>query len=109
MFRLQVQLFSDLTLRILVGAHIRTFIVLHGYFSLGKTSGPTTKALAVRFYSRWYYVGSGVGVSARRIGSAMNKFIPSRPKFSEQNTCILLFLKVPTKLFVAQKIDLEDT
>ena len=36
-----VQLFADLTLRALVGIHIRTFIVLHGYFSLGKTSGPT--------------------------------------------------------------------
>ena len=30
--------------RALVGVHLRTFIILHGYFSLGKTSGPTTKA-----------------------------------------------------------------
>ena len=35
-----VQLF----VRALVGIHLRTFIVLHGYFSLCKTSGPTTKA-----------------------------------------------------------------
>ena len=28
----------------LVGIHLHTYIVLHWYFSLGKTSGPTTKA-----------------------------------------------------------------
>ena len=41
---LQVQLFADLTLRALGGVHLRTFIVLHEYFSLGKTSGPTMMA-----------------------------------------------------------------
>ena len=35
---------ADLALHAFVGIHLRTFIVLHGYFSLGKTSGPTTKA-----------------------------------------------------------------
>ena len=43
LFHLQVQLFADLTFHALVSVHLCTFIVLHGYFSLGKTSGPTTK------------------------------------------------------------------
>ena len=30
--------------RAIVGVHLRTFKVLHGYFSLGKSSGRTTKA-----------------------------------------------------------------
>ena len=34
---------ADLTLCALVGIHLCTFIVLHGYFSLSKTSGPTMK------------------------------------------------------------------
>ena len=36
-------LFADLILRALVGVHLRTYIVLHGYLSRGKTNGPTTK------------------------------------------------------------------
>ena len=36
--------------------------------------------LAVRFYSRWYYVGSAVGVSARRIWLAMNIFYTKQTK-----------------------------
>ena len=36
---------ADLALRVFVGIHLRTCIVLHGYFCLGKTSGPTTKAV----------------------------------------------------------------
>ena len=42
------------------------------------------RQLAVRFYSRWHYARSGMGVSARRIRLAMT-------------------------LFVTQKINLEDT
>ena len=37
---------ADLTLRAFVAVHLRTCIVLHGYFSLSKTSGPTKKAAA---------------------------------------------------------------
>ena len=36
---------AHLTLRANVGTQLRTCIVLDGYFSLGKTSGPTTKAV----------------------------------------------------------------
>ena len=64
------------------------------------------RQLAVSFYFRCYYVGSGVGVSTRRIGSAMNRFYTMQTKiFVPKN---LFFLKVPTKLFVAQKINLDD-
>ena len=35
---------ADLALHTFVGIHLHTCIVLHGYFSLGKTSGPTKKA-----------------------------------------------------------------
>ena len=35
---------ADLTLRALIGVHLRAFIVLRGYFSLGKTNGLTVKA-----------------------------------------------------------------
>ena len=34
----------DLTFRAFVGVHFRTYIAFLGYFSLGKTSGPTAKA-----------------------------------------------------------------
>ena len=79
---------------------------MHGYFSLGKTSGPTTRsALAVRFFSRWCYVRSGVGVSARRIGLAMNRFYTKQTKIYG-NFRIWFFLKDPKKLLVAQKINL---
>ena len=65
------------------------------------------RQLAVRFYSRWYYVRSGVGVSARRIRLAMNR---NRPKFSDHKTFVFYFsYNVPTKLFIAQKTNLEDT
>ena len=63
------------------------------------------RQLAVSFYSRWYYVRSGVGVSARRIRSAID-FIPSRSKFLEQK---LSYLKNPKKCFFAQKLNLENT
>ena len=63
----------------------------------------------MRFYSRWYYVRSGVGVSARRIGSAMNRFYAKQTKIFEQKSYHLsFFLNVPRKLFNAQKINLED-
>ena len=39
-----MQLFADLTFHALVGVHPSTYIALHGYFSLGKTSVPKTKA-----------------------------------------------------------------
>ena len=35
---------ADLALCAFVSVHLCTCIVLHGYFSLDKTSGPTTKA-----------------------------------------------------------------
>ena len=35
---------ADLALRAFVGVHLHSCIALHGYFSPGKTSGPTTKA-----------------------------------------------------------------
>ena len=98
-----------LTFRALVGVHVLTFKVLHGYSSLGKTSGPTTRsALAAKCFSRWCYVRSGVGVSARRIGLAMNRFYTKQTKIYG-NFRIWFFLKDPKKLFVAQKINLEDT
>ena len=98
-----------LTFCALVGVHLHTFKALHGYFSLGKTRGPTTRsALAVRFFSRWCYVRSGVGVSARRIGLAMNRFYIKQTKIYG-NFRIWFFLKDPKKLLVAQKINLEDT
>ena len=34
---------ADLALRAFVGVHLHSCIVLHGYLSLGKTSGQTTK------------------------------------------------------------------
>ena len=40
---------ADLALRAFVGIHLRTCIVLHGYFCLGKTIGPTTKAANSEF------------------------------------------------------------
>ena len=39
-----MQLFAGLALHALVGLHLRIFIVFHGYYFLGKTSGPTMKA-----------------------------------------------------------------
>ena len=36
------------------------------------------RQLAERFYSKWYCVRSGVSVSARRIGSSMNRFYTNR-------------------------------
>ncbi len=39
-----VSAFCRLDSPCIVGVHLRTCIVLHGYFPLGKTSGPTTKA-----------------------------------------------------------------
>ena len=62
----------ELTFHALVSIHLQTYIVLHGYFSLGKNSRPITRELSVRIYSGWYYVRSGVGVSARGIRSAMS-------------------------------------
>ena len=35
---------ADLILHAFVSVHVRACIVLHGYFALGKTNGPTTKA-----------------------------------------------------------------
>ena len=75
LYEVLAQLFAGLTFHTLVGIHLHIFKVLHGYFSLGKTSGLTRRAaLAARFFSRWCYVRSGVDVSARRIGTAMNRF-----------------------------------
>ena len=35
---------ADLALHAFAGVHLHSCIVLYGYFSLGKTSGPVTKA-----------------------------------------------------------------
>ena len=79
-----MQLFAELSFCASVGIHLHNFKVLHEYFSLGKTSGPTMwAALSVRFHSRWCFVRSRDVVSARRIGLAMNRFLPSRPKFTK--------------------------
>ena len=70
-----MQLFADLTFHVLIGIHLCTFIVLHGYFSLSvRPVDQQRRQLPVRFYPTWCYVRSGVDVSARRIGSAMNRF-----------------------------------
>ena len=36
---------------------------------------------ALRFCSRWHYVGLGVGGSSERIGSTISRFLPNRPNF----------------------------
>ena len=43
------------------------------------------------------------------LGPVITDFIPSRPKFSDQKTFVSDFFKVPKKLFVSQKKNLEDT
>ena len=59
--------------------------------------------LVVRFYSNQCHVKSAVVVSARRIGSAMNRFYTKQTKIlGPKNFRISFFLKVPKKLFVAQ-------
>ena len=64
------------------------------------------RQLAVTFYCRWYYVGSGVGVSGRRTGAALNRFYTKQTKiFEPKNFRILLFLIFSTKLFVAQSTE----
>ena len=84
----------------LVSVHLHTFILLLGYFSLSQVD-QQQRQLAVRFYSRWYYVRSGVGVSGTRIGSGMNKFNTKETKiFRPKNFHIFGFLKAPVKLFV---------
>ena len=68
------------------------------------------RQLAVSFCCRWCYVRSGVIVSARKVGSAMNRFYTKQTKiFGPENICICFFLKVSKKLFVAQKINLKET
>ena len=62
------------TFRTLVGVHLRTYIAFHGISLSVKPVDQQQRQLAVRFYSWWYHKGSGVGVSARRIASAMNRF-----------------------------------
>ena len=57
-----------------VGVHLCTCKVLHGYFSLGKTSGPAGRQLAERFYSMWYCETSGVDVLARRSRLASKRY-----------------------------------
>ena len=60
------------------------------------------RQLAVRFYPRWCYVRSGVGVLAWWIGLAMNRFYTRQTKiFGPKNFRIWFFLP--------QKINLEDT
>ena len=41
--KVTIPIIANLTLRALVGVHLHTFTVLHGYFSHDKTSGPTMK------------------------------------------------------------------
>ena len=84
----------------LVGIHLRTFIVLHGYFSLSvRPVDQQQRQLAVSFYLRWCYVRSGVGVSARRIGSAMNRFYTKQTTRDISRDClgIAVFIDRVTK------------
>ena len=78
---------------------------MHGYFCLGKTSGPPTKAVGKAVGQD--YIRSEVSVSARRITSAMNRFFTKQTKMFEPKD--FSYLKNPKKLFVAQKINLENT
>ena len=64
---------ADLTFPAFVGIHLRTCIVLHGYVSLSKTRGSTTKA--VRFYPKWCFATSGGNVLARGFRLASNRYI----------------------------------
>ena len=67
------------------------------------------RQLAVRFYSRWYYVRSGVVVSARRIRSSHEQIYTKQTKiFGQKNYHLSFFVNVPRKLFNGQKINLED-
>ena len=51
------------------------------------------RQLTVRFYPRWCYVRSEVGVSARRIGLAMNRFYTKQNKiFRAKKLLYLIFL-----------------
>ena len=52
------------------------------------------RQLAVRFYPRWWYVRSRVGVSAGRIGFAMNRFCTKQTKIFGPKTFIFDFLKL---------------
>ena len=105
-----MQLFADLTCRAIVGVHLDTFKVLHGYFSSVRPVDQQRRQLAVRFYPRWCYVRSGVVVSARTIGSTMNSFYNKQTKLFGPKKFVFDFcVKVPKKIFVAQKIKLEDT
>ena len=50
------------------------------------------RQLVVKFYPRWCYVRSGVGVSARRIKFAMNRFYTKQTKiFGPKNFHICFF------------------
>ena len=48
------------------------FVVLHGCFLSFRPVGQLQRQLALRSYSRWYFIRSGVGMLARRICSALN-------------------------------------
>ena len=84
-----MQLFADLTSRILVSVHLCTYIALHEYFSLDKSSGSTRKVTDGEVYATWYYVTSRVSISARRIGLTMNIFYTKQTKiFGPKNFLI---------------------
>ena len=51
------------------------------------------RQLALRFYSRWYYVRTGVGVSARRLGSAMNRYHTKQTKIFRPKIFLFIFSK----------------
>ena len=104
-----MQLFANLIFRALVVVQLHFYIALHISLSL-RPVDQQRRQLAVRFYSRWYYVRSGVGESARGIIWAMNRFYTKQTKiFGPKYFRIWFFLKVLKKLFVVQKINLEDT
>ena len=61
------------------------------------------RQLAVRFYSKWYYVRSG---SMYKLGESCwpwTDFIPSRPKFSDKRFSYFIFSKSSNETFCCSK------
>ena len=55
---------------------LHTYLYLHSIaWVFLSPSGPTTRQLAVRFYSKWSCATSGVIVLARRLGLGSNRYI----------------------------------
>ena len=95
--------------KIIVGVHLRTLKILHGYFSLGKTSGPTTKVAGSEVLLQMVLrkVRNRCISQENQVGH--EKILYQVYQNFRTKKYILFHQKVPTKLFVAQKINLEDT